>query len=46
VLLLIMMLLKPAGLFGNFEIPFIRAVIPPLKKKDQAADTSSSKEAA
>jgi len=46
VLLLIMMLLKPAGLFGNFEIPFIRAVIPPLKKKDQSAETSSSKEAA
>jgi branched-chain amino acid transport system permease protein len=46
VLLLIMMLLKPAGLFGNFEIPFIRAVIPSLKKKDQAADASSPKEAA
>jgi branched-chain amino acid transport system permease protein len=46
VLLLIMMLLKPAGLFGNFEIPFIRSVIPPLKKKDQTDDTTSSKEAA
>jgi len=32
ILLLIMMLLKPNGLFGNFEIPFIRAVMPPLKK--------------
>ena len=34
-LLLIMMLLKPAGLFGDYEIPFIRAVIPPLKKKKE-----------
>ncbi len=33
VLLLIMMLLKPNGLFGNYEIPFIRAVIPSLKNK-------------
>jgi len=46
VLLLVMMLLKPAGLFGNFEIPFIRAVIPPLRKKDEAAKSASSKEAA
>ena len=46
VLLLIMMLLKPAGLFGNFEIPFIRAVIPPLRKKDEATNSASSKEAA
>jgi len=46
VLLLVMMLLKPAGLFGNFEIPFIRAVIPPLKKKDEAVNSASSKEAA
>ena len=46
VLLLVMMLLKPQGLFGNFEIPFIRAVLPPLKKKDQAAETTSPKEAA
>jgi branched-chain amino acid transport system permease protein len=46
VLLLIMMLLKPAGLFGNFEIPFIRAVIPPLRKKDEAANSASTKETA
>jgi branched-chain amino acid transport system permease protein len=46
VLLLIMMLLKPAGLFGNFEIPFIRAVIPPLRKKGEEANLPSSKEAA
>ena len=46
VLLLVMMLLKPQGLFGSFEIPFIRAVIPSLKKKDQAAEITSPKEAA
>jgi branched-chain amino acid transport system permease protein len=46
VLLLVMMLLKPQGLFGNFEIPFIRAVIPSLKKKGQVSKTKTSKEAA
>jgi branched-chain amino acid transport system permease protein len=46
VLLLVMMLLKPQGLFGNFEIPFIRAVMPPLKKKNQAAEATSPEEAA
>ena len=46
VLLLIMMLLKPAGLFGNFEIPFIRTVIPPLKKNVQTPESTSPKEAA
>lgn len=44
VMLLIMMLLKPNGLFGNYEIPFIRAVIPPLKKSLKKGKTS--KEAA
>jgi branched-chain amino acid transport system permease protein len=46
VLLLVMMLLKPQGLFGNYELPFIRAVIPALKKKDQTSETKSSKEVA
>lgn len=46
VLLLIMMLLKPAGLFGNYEIPFIRAVLPPLKNKGQTTDPTSPKEVA
>lgn len=43
-LLLIMMLLKPNGLFGNYEIPFIRSIIPPLKEKK--ADSETAKEAA
>jgi branched-chain amino acid transport system permease protein len=33
VLLLVMMLLKPNGLFGNYEIPFLRSIVPPLKNK-------------
>jgi branched-chain amino acid transport system permease protein len=32
-LLLIMMLLKPNGLFGNFEAPFLRQTLPALKNK-------------
>lgn len=37
-LLLIMMLLRPAGLFGTFEVPFLKHVLPPLRKSaDQAA---------
>ncbi|BBB47396.1 branched-chain amino acid ABC transporter permease [Pelolinea submarina] len=43
-LLLIMMLLKPNGLFGNYEIPFIRSVVPPLKEKK--ADEETAKEVA
>jgi branched-chain amino acid transport system permease protein len=31
-MLLIMMLLRPAGLFGSFEVPFLRQVLPPLRK--------------
>jgi branched-chain amino acid transport system permease protein len=44
VLLLVMMLLKPNGLFGNFEIPFIRSVVPPLKKELQSESARASKE--
>ena len=43
-LLLIMMLLKPNGLFGNYEIPFIRSIVPPLKEKK--SDSEAAKEAA
>jgi branched-chain amino acid transport system permease protein len=42
--LLVMMLLKPNGLFGNFEIPFIRSVVPPLKKELQSDGGDASKE--
>jgi len=30
-LLLLIMLLKPNGLFGDFEMPFLRQLLPPLK---------------
>jgi branched-chain amino acid transport system permease protein len=43
-LLLVMMLLKPNGLFGNYEIPFIRSIVPALKEKK--ADSETAKEAA
>ncbi len=41
-LLLIMMLLKPNGLFGNFEMPFLRQVLPALHSKNRAAPETTS----
>ena len=41
VLLLIMMLTKPNGLFGNYEIPFLRQLLPPVKKKTASAEEVS-----
>lgn len=44
-LLLIMMLLRPAGLFGTFEVPFLRHVLPPQRKSaDQAAPEPAAPE--
>jgi branched-chain amino acid transport system permease protein len=40
-LLLVMMLLKPSGLFGNFEIPYLRQVLPPLRPKDKPASSTA-----
>lgn len=40
-LLLVMMLLKPNGLFGNYEIPYLRQVLPPKKSAEpQPAQTA------
>jgi branched-chain amino acid transport system permease protein len=40
--LLVMMLLRPEGLFGSYEIPFLRRILPPLRKKTpEAAETMS-----
>lgn len=36
-LLLVMMLLKPNGLFGNYEMPFLRQVLPRLGLKGSAS---------
>jgi branched-chain amino acid transport system permease protein len=46
ILLLVMMLLKPQGLFGNYEIPFIRATTPPLKNQDEVSKITSPEEVA
>lgn len=40
ILLLITMLLRPAGIFGTFEIPFLRQVMPPLRPR-QAQPTGT-----
>jgi branched-chain amino acid transport system permease protein len=44
VLLLIMMLMRPKGLIGDFELPFLRQVIPSLraKKSDEEPISSTS----
>ena len=34
--LLLMMLLRPEGLFGHYEIPFLQQFLPPLRKKAEA----------
>ena len=42
-LLLLIMLLKSNGLFGDYELPFLRQIIPPLKKKlDPGLQTPTS----
>jgi branched-chain amino acid transport system permease protein len=41
-LLLVMMLLKPSGLFGNYELPFLRQVIPALRDKKNAANNAAT----
>ncbi len=40
-LLLVLMLLKPSGLFGNFEIPYLRQALPPLRLKDKPAPSAT-----
>ncbi len=40
-LLLLMMLLRPKGLLGGFEFPFIKTLLPPVKKKEPAADSAT-----
>jgi len=43
VMLLLIMLLKSNGLFGDYEMPYLRQLIPPLKKKyDKSAKTSAT----
>jgi branched-chain amino acid transport system permease protein len=42
-LLLLMMLLRPSGLLGGFEFPFIKSILPPLKGKADAETDAQSK---
>lgn len=46
ILLLLMMLLRPSGLLGGFEFPFIKAVLPSLKHKPSTPPTPDTKTAA
>lgn len=39
-LLLLMMLLRPKGLFGDFELPFLRQILPPLRLKSRSPETT------
>lgn len=42
ILLILLMLLKPKGLFGDYEIPFLRQIMPPLKSKITAPSDLNS----
>jgi branched-chain amino acid transport system permease protein len=42
ILLLLMMLLRPSGLLGGFEFPFIKAILPPLKKSEQVKSETTA----
>lgn len=44
--LLVMMLLRPEGLFGKHEIEFLRRVLPPLRKKSPEPAEATSEVAA
>ncbi|MCA2000455.1 MAG: branched-chain amino acid ABC transporter permease [Chloroflexi bacterium] len=43
VLLLIMMLLRPKGLFGGYEVPFLKQLLPPLRSKKNGEAVSEVK---
>ncbi len=45
ILLLITMLLRPKGIFGDFEIPFLRQVLPPVRQKSETPAKDSPVEA-
>lgn len=45
ILLLVTMLLRPKGIFGDFEIPFLRQVLPKIRKPAETPEKNSSMEA-
>jgi branched-chain amino acid transport system permease protein len=46
IILLLVMLLRPKGLFGDYELPYLRQVLPPMyaHKKSTNGEASSSQE--
>lgn len=46
VMLLVMMLLKPDGLFGNYEIPYLQNILPPLRKKNETVKSTLAEKSA
>lgn len=45
ILLLVTMLLRPKGIFGDYEIPFLRQVLPKIRKPAETAEKKSTVEA-
>ncbi|MFO7586294.1 MAG: branched-chain amino acid ABC transporter permease [Anaerolineales bacterium] len=45
ILLLVTMLLRPKGIFGDYEIPFLRQVLPKIRKPAETAEKNSTVEA-
>ncbi len=46
VLLLLIMLLRPKGLFGDYEMPFLRQLLPPLRLSRSSQNGNGSKTSA
>jgi branched-chain amino acid transport system permease protein len=44
-LLLVTMLLRPKGIFGEYEIPFLRQILPPIRKPAEAPENNPTVEA-
>lgn len=44
-LLLVTMLLRPKGIFGEYEIPFLRQILPPIRKPAETPENNSTVEA-
>jgi branched-chain amino acid transport system permease protein len=43
VLLLLIMLLRPKGMFGDYEVPFLRQLLPPLRLSRSPQNSNGSK---
>lgn len=46
VMLLVMMLLKPDGLFGSYEIPYLQNILPPLRRKPETSKSTLAEKSA